>query len=107
MSDMPFVADDMVVGLHYTLRIADDDEIADTTLDDAPLWFIQGRGHVIPGLEQALYGLEVGAERQVTIEPELAYGPYDEDAVQTLPLSLIHISEPTRPRLVSRMPSSA
>ena len=31
----------------------------------------------------------------------------EQHAIERLPLSLIHISEPTRPILVSRMPSSA
>ena len=42
-----------------------------------------------------LLGVEVGGNRQIV------------EGLATLGLSLIHISEPTRRNLVSRMPSSA
>ena len=45
---------------------------------------------------------EAPSEAQATPESQ---GPTFTDTVEVL--SLIHISEPTRPRLVSRMPSSA
>jgi peptidylprolyl isomerase len=34
-----------------------------------------GEGRVIPGFEQAVYGMQVGGRRVVTIPSELGYGP--------------------------------
>ena len=49
-------------------------------------------------MDQINEQLDVVSERLITL---------DGSPFSTLRLSLIHISEPTRPRLVSRMPSSA
>lgn len=48
----------------------------------APLVVEVGNGRVIEGLEEGLVGLEEGDEETVTIEPEQAYGHYDEDQIQ-------------------------
>lgn len=78
------VADDMVITLEYTLRL-DDGEVVATSDGVGPLEFVQGRGEVIRGLEQALYGLAVGDERDVTVSPADGYGTRDPDALQAFP----------------------
>jgi len=78
------VADDIVVSLDYTLRL-DDGEIIDSSDSRGPLQFLQGRGQIIPGLEQALYGMAVGEEKDVVVEPADGYGVRDPDASQVLP----------------------
>lgn len=78
------VADDMVVSLEYTLRL-DDDEIIDSSADRGPLQFVQGKGQIIPGLERALHGMAVGAEKDVEVAPADGYGVRDPDASQLLP----------------------
>jgi FKBP-type peptidyl-prolyl cis-trans isomerase SlyD len=78
------VTDDVVVSLDYTLRL-DDGEVIDTSVDQAPLKFLQGRGQIIPGLEQALYGMGVGDEKDVVVAPADGYGEQDPDAFQEVP----------------------
>ncbi len=78
------VADNMVVGIAYTLRL-DNGEIADSSSDGEPLLYLQGHGNVIPGLEQALYGLAVGDEKRVTVEPEEGYGEFDDENMHLMP----------------------
>jgi FKBP-type peptidyl-prolyl cis-trans isomerase SlyD len=78
------VADDMVVSLDYTLTLSDG-EIYDSSSETGPLEFLQGQGQVIPGLEDALYGMAVGDEKDVVVTPDYAYGEYDPEALQTLP----------------------
>jgi FKBP-type peptidyl-prolyl cis-trans isomerase SlyD len=75
------VADDMVVSLDYTLRL-DDGEIVDTSTGEEPLEFLQGRGQIIPGLEQALYGMAVDDEKDVVVEAADGYGERDPEAVE-------------------------
>ena len=81
------VADDMVVQLDYTLTLANG-EIYDSSDETGPLEYIQGQGHIISGLEEALYGMAVGDEKDVVVTPDLGYGEYDPEAVQTLPLDV-------------------
>ena len=74
------VQENYVVTLDYTLIV--EDEVLESTQDGEPIEFIQGIGQIIPGLEDALYGMKVGEERTVVIEPEDAYGDYDPDSLQ-------------------------
>lgn len=81
MSNKNQVADDVIVSLDYTLRL-DDDQVIDSSEGGEPLEFIQGAGHIIPGLEEELYGMEVGEEKQVTVHPSDGYGERDESRIQ-------------------------
>ena len=66
------VADDMMVSLEYTLRL-DDGGVVDSS-NGEPLAFIQGQGRIIPGLEQALYGMGIGeAVGKDIVEGSLPY----------------------------------
>lgn len=78
------VADGMVVSLDYTLRL-DDGEVIDSSDGHETLQFLQGQGQIIPGLEQALYGMTVGEEKDVEVAPADAYGETDPDAYQMVP----------------------
>jgi FKBP-type peptidyl-prolyl cis-trans isomerase SlyD len=73
------VADDVVVSLDYTLRL-DDGEVIETSTGQESLEFLQGRGQIIPGLEQALYGMAVSDEKEVVVAPADGYGDRDPDA---------------------------
>lgn len=75
------VADDVVVSLDYTLRL-DDGEVADTSEGGEPIEFLQGRGQIIPGLEQALYGMAIGDQKDVVVAPADGYGEQDPDAFE-------------------------
>jgi FKBP-type peptidyl-prolyl cis-trans isomerase SlyD len=86
MTDKPLtVADDLVVSLDYILHLEGDPEVFDTSEGQEPLEFIQGHGHIIPGLERALYGMAVGQKKQVVVQPEDGYGELDSDAYQVIP----------------------
>jgi FKBP-type peptidyl-prolyl cis-trans isomerase SlyD len=74
------VKDDLIVTLDYTLIV--EGEIMESTSEGEAIEFIQGIGQIIPGLENALYGMEIGDKKTVTIEPEDAYGDYDEESTQ-------------------------
>jgi FKBP-type peptidyl-prolyl cis-trans isomerase SlyD len=78
------VADNMVVSIEYTLRL-DDGQVIDTSEGRDPLTFLQGRGAIISGLEQELYGMTVGEEKQVVVQPAQGYGEPDPDDFQRFP----------------------
>jgi FKBP-type peptidyl-prolyl cis-trans isomerase SlyD len=74
----------VVVQIHYTLTDEGGD-VLDSSVGNEPLAYIQGKGNIIPGLEQALNGKNVGDRFTVTIAPEQAYGARDEALVLTVP----------------------
>jgi FKBP-type peptidyl-prolyl cis-trans isomerase SlyD len=74
------VQGNLVVTLDYKLIV--EDEMMESTEDGEPILFIQGKGQIIPGLENALYGMEVGDQKTVVIQPEDAYGEYDPESLQ-------------------------
>jgi FKBP-type peptidyl-prolyl cis-trans isomerase 2 len=50
-----------------------------------PLTFTVGEKQVIPGFETAVEGMDVGDEKEFSIEPENAYGMPDERLRQEIP----------------------
>lgn len=77
------IAKDHIVSFDYTLT----DE-SGSVLDasrGAPLSYLHGARNIIPGLEDALEGLPVGAEKKVTVPPAQGYGEYDEQLVVRVP----------------------
>lgn len=78
------IADKRVVSIHYTLT-NEDGQTLDTSTGRAPLTYLHGARNIIPGLETALAGKDVGDQLQVTVPPEEAYGEFDEELVQTVP----------------------
>jgi FKBP-type peptidyl-prolyl cis-trans isomerase SlyD len=73
------VADDLVVTLEYNLYVEDD--LLESTKDAKPIKFIQGQGQIIPGLEEALYDMEIGESKKVDLTPDQAYGESDPEAI--------------------------
>ena len=74
------IQDHIVVKLDYNLIV--EDELMESTQDGEPIEFIQGIGQIIPGLEDALYGMAIGEKKTVEILPEDAYGIYDPDSLE-------------------------
>ena len=87
MTTPMMVQDGMVVSLDYALRL-DAGDVIDSSSDGEPLEFLQGSGQIISGLEQALYGMRVGEEKQVTVAPADGYGEMDPAGVQFFPASV-------------------
>jgi FKBP-type peptidyl-prolyl cis-trans isomerase SlyD len=73
-----------VVTIDYTLK-DDKGVVIDTSVGRQPLPYIHGAGNLIAGLEKALEGKDAGAQMNVTIAPEDAYGVHDEKLIQAVP----------------------
>ena len=78
------VANDIVVSMAYVLRF-EDGQLIDQSEDDAPMEYIQGARQIIPGLEKALIGLNVGDEKDVEVKPADGYGERDPDDIVEMP----------------------
>lgn len=79
------VSDELVVSMAYELKI--EDEVIDSATEDDPLQFIQGHGHIIPGLETAIAGMKIGDSKHVKISAKDGYGEFSAEDVVELPRS--------------------
>ena len=77
------VAKDHIVSFDYTLT-DESGNVLDASRG-APLSYLHGSRNIIPGLESALEGLGIGAEKKVTVPPAQGYGEYDERLVMSVP----------------------
>ena len=78
------VSDGMLVSLEYTLQLQDD-TVIDSSDGKPPLQFVQGQHQIVPGLEHALYGMEVGETKDVVVEPGDGYGERNSEATEVVP----------------------
>lgn len=78
------VAENQVVAIDYTLTV--EGQIIDKSEEGSPLVYLHGHNNIIPGLEAALVGKNTGDAVSATIEPEQAYGVYDENMIVQIPL---------------------
>ena len=80
MPDVTTIAADRVVFMHYTLKNGDG-EVLDSSQGAEPLFYLHGHGNIVPGLEAALTGKDVGESLSVTVEAKDGYGErLDEEA---------------------------
>ena len=73
-----------VVDLDYSLHLGDGD-VVDRSEPGEPLTYLHGEGEIVPGLENALEGLEQGQQRQIVVAPGEGYGDHDPKRVQRVP----------------------
>ncbi|BFH73391.1 peptidylprolyl isomerase [Sulfurisphaera javensis] len=88
------------VYIDYIAKVKDTGEVFDTTIEEeakkaniynkenkyGPKLVILGEHNVIQGLEEALYQMNPGEEKEIEIPPEKAYGLRDNTKVKTIPL---------------------
>ncbi len=66
------------VKIHFTGKLEDGSVFGSTT-DREPLEFKLGEGRIIPGVEKAVEGMNVGESKTVKVPSELAYGQRREE----------------------------
>lgn len=76
---------DKVISLFYHLRDAEGVAL-ENTQDGIPLAYLHGHNNLLPALERALEGRQVGDKFSLTLAPEDAYGPVREGATQRVPV---------------------
>ncbi len=76
------------VSIHYTGTLTDGTEF-DSSAGRDPLQFEVGSGQIIPGLDKAIPGMEVGDKKVVEIPADEAYGQPNPQAMQAVPRSEI------------------
>lgn len=88
-----------VVHFHYTLSDAQGE--IETSRDGEPMLYLHGHGGIIPGLEKALEGQAVGAQLNVTLAPEDAYGMPREDSIQRIPVKHLQGAKKWKPGMTA------
>ncbi len=74
------------VKIHYTGKLADG-SVFDTSRERDPLQIKLGENQVIPGLENAVIGMETGKKKTAVILADDAYGQFRDDLIVTMPLA--------------------
>lgn len=73
-----------VVRLHYSVAEVGGGPIEDSRVGE-PLSILVGHKNIIPGVENALIGRQVGDRFEVTVGPDEGYGHRHDNAIQRLP----------------------
>ena len=78
------IEQDQIVAIKYTATV--NSEVVDNNMDnDAPLFFMFGRGQMMPGLESRISDMSVGDSSELEIPAAEAYGEHKPEAIQTVP----------------------
>lgn len=72
------------VKIYFEVKI--DGEVVDGTTSNKPFEFTFGVGQVIPGLEARIVNMQAGESANFIVPASEAYGEYNEDAKQVLPI---------------------
>ena len=73
-----------LVSIEYTLT-DETGKVIESNTGKEPMTYVHGGGQMVPGLEKELTGLNVGAQKTVTVKPDEGYGPVDPKAFQEIP----------------------
>jgi len=80
---MNTVQNDAFVAIEYTLTLGSG-KIVDKSSAGRPLGIVMGNGQIIPGLERALLGRNLGDVFAVDVPAADGYGDVDEEMIQTM-----------------------
>ncbi|CAA6799729.1 MAG: FKBP-type peptidyl-prolyl cis-trans isomerase SlyD (EC [uncultured Sulfurovum sp.] len=84
---MTITNENCVVGIEYEVKEAGTTDVVDSNKGSGqPLEFIMGKGQIIPGLEKGLCGMGKDESADLMIPSAEAYGEYNAEAIQTLPI---------------------
>jgi len=75
-----------VAAIHYKLT-DNDGKVLDSSEGREPLYYIQGIGNLIPGMEEGLEGKKQGDKFNIKVSPEKGYGVKDDNQIQKVPRS--------------------
>lgn len=78
------IGPDREVTLNFAIKLENGD-VVDSTFGKQPATFKVGDGNLLPGFENALFGLKAGDRRELPISPEQGFGQPNEQNVQIMP----------------------
>ena len=88
------------IKVEYTGTL-DDGTVFDSSKNhDAPLEFVVGAGQLIKGFDDAVLGMKVGDEKEISLAPEEAYGQHNPEFVKDMPRNLFPKEQEIKPGMV-------
>jgi len=81
---MSTLTENKIGAIAYEIYV--DGELLETVTEDSAIEYMHGGDNIVPGLEKALEGKKAGDTFDVTVAPEDAYGEYDNDLIEEIPV---------------------
>jgi FKBP-type peptidyl-prolyl cis-trans isomerase 2 len=81
------------VKVEYTGTLEDGTLFDSTDEQGSPLEFQVGANEVIEGFEKAIVTMELNEEKEITIQPEDAYGEYKDEMISDIPKENIPLDQ--------------
>lgn len=100
---MDTVQDGDTVKVEYTGRLEDGTVFDSSDNHEEPLEFTVGEGKIIKGFDHAVVGMKVGEEKEITLQPEEAYGQHNPELVRDLPRNVFPEDQEIQPGMVFMM----
>lgn len=72
------------VKVHYACKL-DNGSVLVNSREQEPIEFTVGQGEVLPGIEEAVKGMQTGESKMIQIPPDKAFGPRREELMQEMP----------------------
>ena len=72
------------VKVEYTGTLEDGTVFDSSTIQGKPIEFEVGAGQLLRGFEEAVIGMQQGEEKEITLQPEEAYGQHKEEFVKEI-----------------------
>ncbi|MEF8847687.1 MAG: peptidylprolyl isomerase [Candidatus Thermoplasmatota archaeon] len=91
------------VKVEYVGKLEDGTVFDSSENHEEPLEFTVGSGRVIKGFEDAVVGMNVGEEKEVTVSPEQGYGTHKDELVKEMPREAFSAEGDIKEGMVFRM----
>lgn len=88
------------VKVHYACTL-DDGAVVANSREQEPIEFVLGQGKVLPGIEEAVQGMETGESKTVRVPPEKAFGPHRKELMEEVPRE--HLPDDIDPQVGQRL----
>lgn len=85
------------VKVEYVGSLEDGTVFDSSEKHNAPLEFVVGAGQLIKGFDDAVVGMKVGEEKEITLPPEEAYGSHNPEFVKDMPRNLFPQDQEIQP----------
>jgi FKBP-type peptidyl-prolyl cis-trans isomerase 2 len=85
------------VKVEYVGSLEDGSVFDSSEKHNAPLEFVVGAGQLIKGFDDAVVGMKVGEEKEITLPPEEAYGSHNPEFVKDMPRNLFPKDQEIQP----------
>lgn len=99
------IASKTVASFHYSLFNEEGEEL-ESSKGDQPSVYLHGSNNIIKGLESALADKAAGDKVEITLPPEEAYGPRQEDRIQRVPVKHLIFKGKLRASMAAQLNTS-